>query len=45
VSETDSTYWKQYGDTWDATFSFEVPSYSMRMLGAWRSWIERKVES
>jgi hypothetical protein len=38
-------WWKEHGDTWDATFSFEDGSYSMRMLSAWRSRIERKVES
>jgi predicted GNAT family acetyltransferase len=37
-------WWKEHGDTWDATFSFEEGSYSMRMLGAWRSRIERKNE-
>jgi hypothetical protein len=37
-------WWKEHGDSWDATFSFEDGSYSMRMLSAWRSRIERKVE-
>jgi hypothetical protein len=36
---------KEHGDTWDAIFSLEDRSYSMRMLSAWRSRIERKVES
>jgi predicted GNAT family acetyltransferase len=35
-------WWKEHGDTWDATFSFEDGSYSMRMLNAWRSRIQRK---
>jgi hypothetical protein len=38
-------WWKEHGDTWDATFSFEDGSYSMRMLSAWRRRIEHKVES
>jgi predicted GNAT family acetyltransferase len=37
-------WWREHGDTWDATFSFEDGSYSMRMLNAWRNRIERKNE-
>jgi hypothetical protein len=38
-------WWREHGDSWDATFSFEDGSYSMRMLIAWRSRVERKVVS
>ena len=34
-------WWKEHGDTWDATFSFKDGSYSMRVLNAWRSRINR----
>jgi predicted GNAT family acetyltransferase len=37
-------WWKEHGDSWDATFSFEDGSYSMRVLNAWRNRIERKIE-
>jgi hypothetical protein len=37
-------WWREHGDSWDATFSFVDGSYSMRMLIAWRSRIERKIE-
>jgi hypothetical protein len=37
-------WWREHGDTWEATFSFEDGSYSMRMLNAWRNRIERKNE-
>jgi hypothetical protein len=38
-------WWREHGDSWDATFSFEDGSYSMRILSTWRSRVERKVES
>jgi hypothetical protein len=37
-------WWREHGDTWEATFSFEDGSYSMRMLNAWRNRIQQKSE-
>ncbi len=34
-------WWKEHGDSWEATFSFTDGSYSMRVLNAWRRRINR----
>lgn len=37
-------WWKEHGDSWEATFSFKDGSYSMRVLNAWRNRINRNGE-
>ncbi len=41
IGRVGEQWWKEHGDTWDATFSFAAGSYSMRMLDAWRSRVNR----